>query len=52
VDDFDEQFEKSHAIRGAEPLKINLSPDQTDKENIKQFARDLVTTSSKVQKPK
>lgn len=47
VDDFDKQFEKTGATRGATPLKINLSPDQTDKENIKRFAEDLVAAYAK-----
>lgn len=47
VDDFDKQFEKTGAIRGAKALKINLSPEQTDKENIKRFAESLVSTYSK-----
>ena len=42
VDDFDRQFEKTHATRGAATLKINLTPNQADKENIKQFAENLV----------
>ena len=42
VDDFDKQFEKTHATRGAATLKINLSPNQADKENIKLFAENLV----------
>lgn len=49
VDDFDKQFQKAGASCGAESLKINLSPSQTDKENIKQFAENLVTTYSKNQ---
>lgn len=47
VDDFDNQFQKTGAIRGAEPLKINLSPNQIDKENIKRFAGNLVVAYSK-----
>ena len=47
VDDFDTQFERTGAKRGAEPLKINLDPDQTDKENIKLFAGDLVAAFAK-----
>lgn len=42
IDDFDMQFQKCMAIRGAKPLKINLDPDQLDKENIKEFALDLL----------
>nr|WP_262506774.1 flavodoxin domain-containing protein [Salegentibacter echinorum] len=47
VDDFDKQFEKTHTTRGAEALKINLSPNEMDKENIKQFAEYLVAAYSK-----
>lgn len=47
VDDFGNQFEKTGAIRGAENLKINLSPDKADKENIKRFAKDLVEAFNK-----
>ena len=46
VDDFDKQFEKTNATRGAKPLKINLDPNQTDKENIKQFAANLAAAYS------
>lgn len=41
VDDFDEQFEKSGAKRGAAMLKINLQPDEEDKKQIKAFAKSL-----------
>ena len=41
VDDFDEQFAKTGARRGAPPLKINLDPNELDKENIKRFAESL-----------
>lgn len=44
VDDFDAVFEKIHAVRGAEPLKINLAPDDKDREDIKRFAESLVET--------
>lgn len=42
VDMFDEQFQKVNAIRGAELLKINLTPDEKDKEDIKRFSESLV----------
>ena len=42
VDDFDLQFEKTQAIRGAEPLKINLAPVAEDKDNIRRFAKNLM----------
>ncbi|MBK5214412.1 MAG: flavodoxin [Flavobacteriaceae bacterium] len=46
VDDFDKQFEKTQATRGTETLKINLTPEQKDKEDIKQFAKNLVASYS------
>jgi flavodoxin short chain len=50
VDDFDEQFQNTGATRGAKPLKINLSPNQDDKERIKRFAKNLVGAYSKIRK--
>lgn len=44
VDDFDKQFEKTAAIRGAEPLKIELNPNQEDEKRIMAFAQSLVST--------
>ncbi len=44
VDDFDQQFEKTQATRGAGPLKINLAPDFKDKEKIKRFAKSLLAS--------
>ncbi len=49
VDDFDNQFKKTQATRGAKPLKINLSPNQTDKDNIKEFAKNLMEACSRMQ---
>lgn len=51
VDDFDKQFEKTHATRGVEPLKINLSPTPTDEDHIKQFAESLMAAHSESRKP-
>lgn len=42
VDDFDNQFEKTGAIRGAEPLKIELNPNEEDEKRIMTFAKDLL----------
>lgn len=44
VDDFDKQFELAHAVRGAEPVKIEESPNDRDAEAIGKFAADLVHT--------
>lgn len=44
VDDFDEQFAKTGAIKGAESVKVEgmaLSKDETD---IKEFAKSLLVT--------
>lgn len=50
VDDFDKQFEKTGAIRGAKTLKINLTPNKTDKDDIQRFAFNLVEAYSKNRK--
>lgn len=42
VDDFDRQFEKTGAIRGAEVVKVEDYVDENDVDRIEAFARDLV----------
>src|SRR5690554_1839517 len=42
ADDFDAQFQKTKAIKGAEVVKIELSPNEEDEQNIKQFAQSLL----------
>ncbi|SFC12021.1 flavodoxin, short chain [Alkalibacterium subtropicum] len=42
VDDFDEQFEKTGATKGAENVKVNLNPEEEDIENLKAFAAKLI----------
>lgn len=42
VDDFEEQFEKTGATKGAESVKYNLDPDEKAEENLKRFADELV----------
>ena len=42
VDDFDEQFEKTGALKGAENVKVNLNPEEEDSENLKAFAQKLL----------
>lgn len=42
VDDFDEQFKKSKALKGADVVKVELSPNEQDEQNIMQFAQSLV----------
>lgn len=43
VDDFDEQFEKTGATKGAENVKVNLNPEEADIENLKAFAAKLIS---------
>lgn len=45
VTDFDEQFEKCGADRGAAPLKIELYTEDEKLEEIKNFAESLIRTS-------
>ena len=42
VDDFDEQFEKTGAVKGAENVKVNLNPEEEDSENLKALAQKLL----------
>lgn len=42
VDDFDEQFEKTGAVKGAENVKVNLNPEEDDIVNLKAFAEKLL----------
>lgn len=42
VDDFDEQFEKTGAKKGADNVKVNLNPEEEDAENLKAFAAKLI----------
>jgi len=42
VDDFDEQFEKTGATKGADNVKVNLNPEEDDAENLKAFAQKLI----------
>lgn len=44
VDDFDEQFAKAGATKGAESVKVDLNPEDDDIENLKTFAASLVKT--------
>jgi len=42
VNDFDEQFEKTGAVKGAENVKVNLDPEAEDIENLKKFAEKVM----------
>lgn len=44
VDDFDEQFAKTGAVKGAESVKVDLNPEEQDIENLKVFAERLIKT--------
>lgn len=47
VDDFDKQFEKTGAVRGASPVKIEDYADEVDEEKINTFAADLLNSFQK-----
>ena len=42
VDDFEEQFKKTGATKGAEGIKYNLEPDQDAATDLKNFAKELL----------
>lgn len=42
VDDFEAQFEKTGAIKGADSVKVELAPEAEDIENLDKFCKDLV----------
>ena len=42
VDDFDEMFAKTGAIKGAESVYVDLNPEEEDAENLKAFAQKLM----------
>lgn len=42
VDDFETAFDKTGAIKGAEGIKIELSPEADDIEKLEEFARTLI----------
>ncbi|MFD1456285.1 flavodoxin [Levilactobacillus lanxiensis] len=44
VDHFDATFQKTGAIRGAAPVKINLAPDQAAIDQLDAMAQQLVDT--------
>lgn len=52
VDDFDEMFQKTGAIRGAGPLKIEANPNEEDEKRIAIFARQLVKKYKEMQTAK
>ncbi|MDR2082434.1 MAG: flavodoxin [Candidatus Ancillula trichonymphae] len=44
VDDFEEQFEKTGAVKGAVSVKIENDADSDDKEKLEIFAKSIATT--------
>ena len=42
VDDFEEQFEKTGAIKGSDGVKYHLDPQDETKTELIQFAKDLI----------
>lgn len=42
VDDFEEQFEKTGATKGSEGVKYNLDPNQDAKNDLQNFAKELL----------
>lgn len=42
VDYFEEQFDKTFAIKGSEGVKYHLDPDEEATEHLKKFASDLI----------
>lgn len=42
VDDFNDQFEKTGAVKGADSVKVDLEPEETDKEKLEAFAKSLL----------
>ncbi|MCO6461188.1 MAG: flavodoxin [Saprospiraceae bacterium] len=48
ADDFDLQFMKTNAIRGADVVKIEENAKDEDKQHIRDFAENLVSTFQKV----
>ena len=48
VDDFEEQFEKTGATKGAEGIKYNLDPDQDAVTDLKNFAKELLDKFNKM----
>lgn len=48
VDDFNDQFDKTGAIKGAESVKIDLDPEEGDIENLHTFAKNLLEKANQL----
>jgi flavodoxin len=44
VDDFEEQFEKTGAVKGATSVKIENDADSDDKEKLETFAKSIAAS--------
>lgn len=44
VDDFEQQFEKTGATKGAAGVKVDLNAEEEDVENLKAFVKTMVET--------
>ena len=46
IDKFEQQFEKTGAVKGAEGVKVNLSPDATATKALQAFTKQLIVTAN------
>ena len=46
IDKFEQQFEKMGAVKGAEGVKVNLSPDATATKALQAFTKQLIVTAN------
>ena len=44
MDDFEQQFEKTGAKKGAPGVKVDLNAEEEDVENLKAFVKAMVET--------
>lgn len=44
VDDFEQQFEKTGATKGATGVKVDLNAEEEDVENLKVFVKDMIAS--------
>ena len=45
IDKFEQQFEKTGAVKGADGVKVNLSPDATATKALQAFTKQLIVTA-------
>ncbi|WP_373792644.1 flavodoxin domain-containing protein, partial [Jeotgalibaca porci] len=44
VDDFEQQFEKTGAKKGATGVKVDLDAEEEDVENLRRFVKGMIET--------